>query len=215
MTQDLFQEVTGVKLQSEKKEYVTAKEISALGTPFLEMPTYHNITREDSVWEFYFVPEELNSNIQGNEEEYLVSITTEKDDSCITLKKRYQMGDLMNEKASRISKSQFKELLLENYEWMKRSGELLLLELYNKFKLWKMKIGILMECARRQAYFASERLLITIDQYRVFPSNQYVALKSPVYQQMQASTHRITVRDFGSNYAGMGCRDIIRSLASL
>lgn len=215
MTQDLFQEITGVKLQSEKEEYFTANDYDMLSSQFLEMPTYNNITREDTIWEFYFIPEEFLQNSQSHDEEYLVSVSTEENQPCITLKKRSKLGDLMNEKFFRISKMQFRNLLLENYEWMKHSGELLLLELYNKFKLWKMKIGILMECARRQAYFASERLLVTIDNYRVIPGNQEIYHKNPLYRQMAGHSHRITIRDFGSNYAGMECRDILRALSAV
>lgn len=215
MTQDLFQEITGVKLQSEKEEYFTTSDYNMLSTPFLEMPTYNNITREDTIWEFYFVPEEFAQNSQCTDEEYLVSVSTEENQPCIVLRKRCKLGDLMNEKFSHITKGQFKNLLLENYEWMKHSGELLLLELYNKFKLWKMKIGIFMECARRQAYFASERLLVTIDHYRVVPGNQEIFYKNPLYRQMTEHSHRIAIRDFGSNYAGMECRDILRALSAV
>lgn len=215
MAQDLFQEITGIALQAEKEDYLSAQDFNQLNTQLLELPSYNNITKEDSVWEFYFVPEEFTENAQCGEEEYLVSVTTYQNEPCITLKKRSKIGEFINEKFSRISKKQFRNLLLENYEWMKHSGELLLLELYNKFKLWNMKIGVLLECARRQILLTEERLLLTLDQYKIIPGNDRIFKRNPLCQQMQGSSCRVTVRDLGSNYSGMGCREILASLSAV
>lgn len=215
MTQDIFQEITGVALQPEKEEYLSDQDFNEINTGFLELPAYSSTTKEDSVWEFYFVPQDFTQNSQCNDEEYLVSVTTHQNEPCITLKKRSKLGDFINEKFSRISKKQFRNLLLENYEWMKHSGELLLLELYNKFKLWNMKIGVLLECARKQILFAEEQILVTVDHYRVIPGNHEIFKNNPLCQQIQSSSHRITVRDFSSNYSGMGCKEIISSLSAV
>ncbi|NLL78356.1 MAG: hypothetical protein GX234_00785 [Clostridiales bacterium] len=215
MAQDIFQEITGVALQAEKEEYLSEQDLQQLNAEFLELPTYNNTTKENSVWEFYFVPEEFNQNSQCNDEEYLVSVSSYQDEPCITLKKRSKLGDFINEKFSRISKKQFRSLLLENYEWMKHSGELLLLELYNKFKLWNMKIGVLLECARKQLLLAEEQLLVTLDHYRIIPGNLSIFRQNPLCQQMKRGSYRITVKDLGSNYSGMNCREIISSLSAV
>lgn len=215
MSQDLFQEITGIALQPEKEEYLSEQDFSKLNTGLLELPAYNNMTKEDSVWEFYFVPEEFTNDSQCNDEEYLVSITTHQDEPCITLKKRAKLGDFINEKFSRISRKQFRNLLLENYEWMKHSGELLLLELYNKFKLWNMKIGVLLECARRQVLLTEEKLLVTVDRYHVIPGSDKIFTKNPLCQQINNNSCRITVRDLGSNYSGMNCKEILTSLSAV
>ena len=215
MTQDLFQEITGVALQSEKEDYLTEQDFTILKSQFFELPTYNSTTKEDAVWEFYFIPQELSDNRQCTEEQFLVSVSTQENEPCITLKKRSRLGDFISEKFSKITKKQFRSLLLENYDWMKHSGELLLLELYNKFKLWNMKIGILLECARRQLLLAEENLMVTLDSYRVIPGNYKIFQQNPLCQQMKDSSYRLTVRDFGSNYSGMGCREIIGSLSAV
>lgn len=206
MTQDLFQEVTGIKLQPEKEEYLTSNE-------FAELPAYNNITKENTIWEFYFVPEEITGIKQYAHEDYLVSVSTEEDTPCITLKKRSKFGDFINEHCSFITKQQFRELLLENYEWMKHSGELLLLELYNKFTVWKMKVGIFLECLRKSILFPKEKVLVTVDTYRAIPGNTLIASRNPLYRQMAENSYRVTVKDLCSNYSGMNCLDIVHSLS--
>lgn len=215
MTQNLFQEMTGVQLQPEKEEYLSDQDFNSLNTQFLELPVYNSFTKENNIWEFYFIPEEVTDSRPGQDEEYLVSITTAEDNPCITLRKRSKFGEFINEKVSRISKEQFRKLLLENYEWMKHSGELLLLELYNKFKLFRMRIGLLLECIRKEVYYSSEKLLVTLDHYRALPGSSELFNQNPLYRHIRNSAYRITVKDLGCNYQGMGCRDIIYSLTAV
>ncbi len=215
MTQDLFQEITGVALLPEQEAYLSDQDYDNLQSNFSNLPLYNNTTKEDSVWEFYFVPEEFHKDSQCNEEEYLVSVTTHEEEPCITLKKRSKFGHFISEKFSKISKKQFRNLLLENYEWMKHSGELLLLELYNKFTLWNMKIGVLLACTRREFVLAQEQLSVTLDDYRLIPGKNKIFQSNPLCQQMQHSSHRVIIKDLGSNYSGMDCKQIIASLSAV
>lgn len=215
MTQDLFQEMTGVQLLPEKEEYLTDSDFNSINMRFHELPTYNNFTKENNIWEFYFIPEEACENKRYQDEEYLVSVTTADDIPCISLKKRSKFGDFISEKAAGITRAQFKKLLQENYEWMKHSGELLLLELYNKFKLFRMKLGLLMECIRREIYYSDEKLLVTLDHYRALPGGSELFNTNPLYRHIRNSAYRITVKDLGSNYQGMGCREILHALSAV
>lgn len=213
MTQNFYQEFTGLKLQSEKAEYITASEYDSLHNKIFEAVPYDNtITRQGSLWEFYFLPNENYEDYQCSQEQFLISVSTEKEDSCITLKKRSSIGDFTNERSSKINRKQFRELLLENYNWMKHSSELLLLEFYNKIKLWKLKIGILLECTRNQMYLKREKLMVTLDSYRAIPSSFGVHHKNSLYDQMIKHSCRVTVKDICSNYLGMTCSDILYSI---
>lgn len=213
MTQNLYQEMTGLKLQSEKAEYITDAEYDNLQNTIFETIPYDNtITRRGTLWEFYFLPNERYEDYQCSQEQFLISVSTEKEDSCITLKKRCSIGDYTNERSSKIKRSQFRDLLMENYNWMKHSSELLLLEFYNKIKLWKLKIGILLKCTRNQMYLKREKLMITLDSYRAIPSNFGVHHKNSLYDQMIKHSSRVTVKDMCSNYPGMACSEILQSI---
>lgn len=213
MTQNFYKELTGLKLQSEKAQYISTNEYETIHRDFFDLDSYNNtISREHTLWEFYFLPSEHFDEYQCKEEQFLISVSTEKEIPCITLKKRCNIGNFVNERSSVITRSQFKDLLLENYDWMKHSSELLILEFFNKINVWRLKIGILLKCARHQIYLKKEKLMITLDNYRAVPGNYKFSHKHSIYDQMLKHSNRITVKDICSNYLGMACFDILSSI---
>lgn len=217
MTETLFTEVTGVQLHSEKDSFLTDQEFTTVHDDLVERLSYHTDTNfSHNVLEFYFMPEELNAEISSPAEQFSVSMVADHSadsDYVVSLRKKSKIGELTNERFTKLTGEQLSNILYSQYEWMKNSCESLILEFYNKLKLWKLKICLVLEYTREQFYMKDKNVSIRLDLHNAI-YNLGLSDTHPYLQKLRVRPYHLSIRNLDSAYKGLDCLESLEQLAN-
>lgn len=157
-----MQQMTGVRLFHEDKrllsesEYLHLKENIDVGYRSEE----DNQILDKEICEIYF---DSSFPLEYQPEQFVIAVEKQGKHRRFSLKRRNKIGKYESEKAIKITKKEYRDILQGSVEWMKESKKILMNEFYCKLKLFQFKISKIMKCYREEIYIKCEKILLTID----------------------------------------------------
>lgn len=188
----IIQSVTGLNFNSEYQQNINKSSYYKIKRwlQYMLLKAKKCIQKIHQVCEVYFEPK--RNKLKS--EQFYISISQCQDGQMFTLKKRTYCGNAVNERFSKIDKSQFFDFVNGEFDLEKNKSDDLLFEFCQKAKVEELKASYACHFEREEYLFKHSGLLLSIDkdmEFQVFDTEKKLPIKSNQY--------RMRLKDFGSN----------------
>lgn len=159
---NLMQQMTGVRLFNEDKRILNEKEYLQLkdNIDMKYMSKKENRMVDKEICEIYFGS---SFPLEYQPEQFMLAVEKQGKSRRFILKRRNKVGKYESEKAIKITKQEYCDIIQGSVEWMKKSKKVLINEFYCKMKLFQFTISKIIKCYREEIYINCEKILLTIN----------------------------------------------------